>query len=153
MRCVVKLVSARCEKKRAFAMKRPVPARAPHARARSVQYTDENTAKQYRVHTRAMRSRRKAVRVWLEWCDGTSATYTQRTTANARSSGEQRRKKLNSRLVWGLSQSGERSRDPASIHPCLPVAARVCGRFRALDNGKLMFSFMFKINQILNKIS
>ena len=40
---------------------------------------------------------------------------------------------------------GERSRDRASTHPCLPGAARVYGRSRALDNEKLMFSLMFKI--------
>ena len=45
----------------------------------------------------------------------------------------------------GLSQSGVRSRDRASMHPCKPDAARVGGRSRALDNEKLMFSFMFKI--------
>ena len=49
-------------------------ASAPHARARSVQHTDENKAEQHRMHTRAMRSRRKGLRVWLAWCDGTTHT-------------------------------------------------------------------------------
>ena len=35
--------------------------------------------------------------------------------------------------------------DRASIHPCLPDAARVGGRSRAVDNEKLTFSLMFKI--------
>ena len=38
---------------------------------------------------------------------------------------------------------GSRLRDWASIHPCLPDAARAGGRSRALDNEKLMFSFLF----------
>ena len=52
----------------------------------------------------------------------------------------------------GFVSVGGRSRDRASMHPCLPDAARVGGRSRASDNGKLTFSFMFKINQILNKL-
>ena len=40
------------------------------------QCTDENKAEQHRIHTHAMRSRCKALCVWLAQCDGTSATYT-----------------------------------------------------------------------------
>ena len=45
----------------------------------------------------------------------------------------------------GFVSIGERSRDRARIHPCLPDAARVGGRSRAVDNEKLTFSLMFKI--------
>ena len=45
---------------------------------------------------------------------------TLRTTANARSPREQRRKKLNSSRMWSVSRSRSRSSDRASGHPCLP---------------------------------
>ena len=130
-------------KTHACTMQRPVPARAPHARARSVQHTDENKTEQHRIHTRAMRSRLKALRVWLAWCDGTGATHETDHGKRAELQRARDGRKLNSWLVWGLSQS-EGDRDRASIHPCLPDAARVGGRSRALDNEKLTFSSMFK---------
>ena len=131
-------------KTRACAMKRPVPARAPHARARSVQYTDENKAEHHRIHTRVMRSRRKALRVWLAWRDGTSATH---VTDHGRRAELRRAETEEVELLAGVGfvSVGERSRDRASIHPCLPEAARVGGRSRALDDEKHMISCMFKV--------
>ena len=50
-------------------------------------------------------------------------------------------------LAGGFVSARERPRDWASIHPCLPDAARVGGRSCSLDNENLTFSCMFKIQE------
>ena len=118
----------RIGKTRACVMKRPAPARSSpgtHARDVSPMQGVARVARVVRRNERDILVTDRGKRAW--------------------SSGEQRRKKLNSWLVWGLSQSGGRSRDRVSIHPSIPDAVRVGGRSRALDKEKVMFPLMFRI--------
>ena len=128
-------------------MKRPVPARAPHARARSVQHTDENKASRATSDTHARdafatEGLARVARVMRRNERDIHVTDHGKRAELRRAETEEEVELL---AVVGFVSVGRRSRDRASIHPCLPDAARVGGRSRALDNEKLMFSFSFKI--------
>ena len=115
MRCIV-FWWVHVAKTRACAMKRSVPARAPHARVQSNTRMPTKQSNIGYTRARCVRDVRPCA------CGSRGVTERARNTRNGprqktRSSREQRRKKLSSWLVWGLSQSG-RDRQTGQAYIC-----------------------------------